>query len=504
MKQPILRNKLIIFSTLSLLTACNFFSEQRVLTQGIEYFPNGLDPAINFAVDEQHIYSQMYETLIELDGDYHTLRPKLATSWEISNDKKTYTFQLRENVHFHNGQLLTAEVVKSSIEHQLRQPLLTTLLSRIDSVNVKSDLEFNLVLKEPFASTLHALASTAIVVFWPEREKENEGETFTHYSGTGPFKLDYIEPGKEIRLISFDKYWGPKNDLARIQFKHYPDRVKREDAIVENDVDLIYAVAGYSIDRLKWIGRIDYYVQQPVSLFFLGFNNAYPPFNNPTVRKAVLHAINIPKLVLNVNRGNATVAKGPLPETYIKYDKQQQTGYDPKESRRLLKLAGYENGLTLNFYFPKVAFVRQTIVEMIKSDLKKINIELDVHYSQSWQEHDQLIRTRDCHLFMDGGKSEIIGDAENFLYGFFYSNSEFNSMNYHNKKVDRWLNEARSEPEIQKRDLLYAQIVEEILKDTPAVFLYHVKPHFAFNREKIRMLKVNPYGIVQYNRIILN
>ncbi len=102
------------------------------------------------------------------------------------------------------------------------------------------------------------------------------------------------------------------------------------------------------------------------------------------------------------------------------------------------------------------------------------------------------------------GKSEIIGDAENFLYSLFHSDSEYNTLQYKNIQVDKWLNEARIESDRQKRDQLYKQIVKAILNDTPAVFLYHVKPHFAFNREKIKSIAVNPYGIIQFNRIILN
>ncbi|MCD4691621.1 MAG: hypothetical protein K8R79_01810, partial [Calditrichales bacterium] len=169
-----------------------------------------------------------------------------------------------------------------------------------------------------------------------------------------------------------------------------------------------------------------------------------------------------------------------------------------------LKEAGYSNGMQLNFYFPKAGFLRQTIVELIKTNLSKIGITLNVKISDSWDAHNTNIKSDSSQIFIYGGKSEIIGDAHNFLYSLYYSESEYNYLQYKNIHVDKWLNQARIESDRQKRDQLYKQIVKAILNDTPAVFLYHVKPHFAFNREKIKSIAVNPYGIIQFNRIILN
>ena len=97
-----------------------------------------------------------------------------------------------------------------------------------------------------------------------------------------------------------------------------------------------------------------------------------------------------------------------------------------------------------------------------------------------------------------------MGDPENFLYSLFYSTSESNYFHYRNPEVDHWLDEAAKEPIREERNKLYQKIVNTILDDTPAVFLYHTRPHFAYNKEKIKYLPVNPYGIIQFNRIILN
>lgn len=251
-------------------------------------------------------------------------------------------------------------------------------------------------------------------------------------------------------------------------------------------------------------GKIEYHTEPAVSVFFLGFNNQTFPFNDKRVRKAILRAINVPKLVLNVNRGNAEIAKGPLSSIYFQYNKFEQSGYDLEEAIELLKQARIEKELKINFDFPNNAFTRQTIVETIKAELEKIGIVLNVRLHNSWEEYDKALSDGSAQLFINGGKSEIIGDAENILYGFFHSKSAFNSLNYHEPKIDEWLSEARLEADPIQRQLLYEKIVKQILDDIPAVFLYHVIPHFAYNSEKIKTLDVNPYGIIRFNKLEFN
>ncbi|MEJ2538141.1 MAG: ABC transporter substrate-binding protein, partial [Calditrichia bacterium] len=287
-------------------------------------------------------------------------------------------------------------------------------------------------------------------------------------------------------------------------FKFFNNDSEREKSILQNKADILYAISGFAIDRLKWLGKIEYEVIPTFSTLYIGFNLDNKILGKKEIRKAILNSINIPSLVLNILRGNSIIAKGPLPPSLFYYNEIAQDPYNLEEAKQLLKNSDAKGNLKLNLFYPKEAIVRQTILEFIKANLAKVGITLEIIPFNTWKEHNLACQSDSAQLFIGAWGSDVLGDPENFLYSLFYSTSEFNYFHYHNAKVDRWLEEAAQEPIREKRDILYQKIVRTILDDTPAVFLYHVKPHFAYNKEKIKYLPVNPYGIIQFNQIILN
>ncbi len=480
------------------MVGCTLIDNNEEIVQGISQYPKTLDPLLRSNDIEIQINMQLYETLLGLEGDTKTIRPRLAVKWTSSADYKRYTFELRPNVFFHDGSKLTANDIAISFYMQIKNNKTSTILKMIDSVEVVDQLKITFYLKYPSIVFLQALASPyGLLVIKPSNKTSIP-------AGTGPYLLEKTEPNKWIILSQFEDYWGPKGKAKNIRFLYFKERGKIENAIISDKVDIVYLVPGHSIDRLKWMEKIEYYVQRPRAVFFLGFNNTIAPFNDRRLRRAVLRAINIPILVLNTNRGNAAVARGPLPDVFFHYNNIKQESFNLQESKKLLKKAGYANGLEVNLIFPSMAFNRAILANILQSDLAKANIHLNIIYTKSWKEHDNLVNSDSCHLFITGGWPEIAGDMESMLRDFFYSKSPYNLTHYKNENVDKWLDKAKIETNIQTRNQFIRFAVKQILDDTPAVFLYHVKPHFAYNRKKVKKLVVDPYGIIQYNRIELN
>ncbi|MGD9900471.1 MAG: ABC transporter substrate-binding protein [Calditrichaceae bacterium] len=485
--------------------SCNIFFKENTVREAIRQFPNGLDPASNLNVDEVQIYSQIYESLFRISEVGNNIIPNLAKQIVIAPNNDSFIIQLRSNVYFHDGKLLCSGDVKASFEWQTQKYPKSSVFEMVDSIQILDSLQLRIILKYPYSSFPYLLASPFGLAIMSQDAIKKYGQSIKFNPvGTGPFRLVKWEPGKQIELCSYSYYWQKKNNLDAIIFKHYSDKYEREESILSDETDILYVISGYSVDRLRWLGKINYQIIPASSVFFVGFNNDSRPFHDRRVRKAVLKAINLPKLVLNVNRGNAMVANNPLPPIYLQDSKLMQDNYDIQTAKQLMKDAGYEDGLTLNFYFPKVAYYRNTIIEILKSELSKIGIILKFQEYNSWEEHTKAVKSDSSQIFIYGGKNEIIGDAESFLRSFFHSKSEFNTLHYQNARVDEWLDQARLESDPGRRQELYKKITEQILADTPAVFLYHVKPHFAYNREKIKTLPVNPYGIIQYHKIELN
>jgi len=169
-----------------------------------------------------------------------------------------------------------------------------------------------------------------------------------------------------------------------------------------------------------------------------------------------------------------------------------------------LKETGVDSGITLNMGVLKIATARQILPEIIKAQLQKAGIQVNIIYTHTWEEHDKTIKSDQCHLFLDGMQSEVVGDAELFLQHLFHSKSKYNTLNYKNPVVDDLLSKLEKEGNSGERAKLSDEIIHQIERDVPAVFLYHVKTYFAYNKEKIKKMVVNPYGLIEYHKVELN
>lgn len=484
---------------------CDISSDSEVIIESIAGFPNGLDPARNFNPEEVRIYSNIYESLLTLDSDYHTVKPNLAESWEISEDNKVYRFHLKPGIRFHDGSSLSSDAAIYSFQRQVNLDPSSPLFNMIDSFRMVDSLTFEILLKYPYAQFLYTLASVVGLKAVSKNALDKFGENIAfHPVGTGPLQLAEWEINNHISLIPFDEHRAYNRNLKKVIFKYFDDYFDREEEFKSGKIDIQFSVIGYSTDRLKWRGLVDYKIIKPVSTIFMGFNNRSEILIDRKLRKAILFALNIPYLVHNILRGNSVVARGPLPPVFFDYQEICQEGYNYQKSINLLRDAGYSKGLTLKFYYLNKFRARETIFLMLKNELEKVQIDIKLIPFYSWEELNNACRSDSAQIFWMVWESDVLGDPENFLYSLFYSKSEHNFLNYKQPLVDQWLEAARREFDSEKRQAIYRNIIRKILEDTPAVFLYHVIPLYAYNRHKIKYLPVDPYGIIQYHQIMFN
>jgi peptide/nickel transport system substrate-binding protein len=492
---------IVSFIIFLLLISCSSFENGKEITQGLYFFPDGLDPAKNTEFFEYQIFSQIYEPLLTLDDDYKTLLPCLADSWSVSENILEYTFQLRPDVQFHDGSMLTADVVQHSFMRQIHLRSDYPLFSIIDTIRSTGPLTIQIKLRHPYFPFLYSLASPNGLLVISQQALDRYGNNIDkHPVGTGPFYLDKWQEKKYITLHAFSEY-RKKSTIDKITFI-LPDSTSQSVLLFKSgEIDILYMVAAQWLDRLKWLGRIEYFVQKPLDTIYLGFNLDNNPVNKIAIRKAILMAIDIKKSVIITNRGNAIPAEGPLPPIFKGFNDLKQERYNPKSAEMLIKEAGYINGLSLNLYVFSPAYSRQMKTELIKSQLAKIGITLITKFFNEWKSFADALVDENCHLFLDGYGSELIGDPGNFLYALFHSKSPYNRVNYYNKKTDYLLEQAFQEADEQKRHQIYRSIVKIILEDTPAVYDSHIKSHFAYNSKKIKSLVVNPYDFIYFHRL---
>ncbi len=477
------------------LTGC---TDNNKVSIGIEYFPDVSKPDTDFRFYSVQITNQIFETLISLGEDYYTIQPNLATEWHMSDDGLVYSFHLRQNVTFHDGQRFTAADVKHAFDSYLTERTTWMLADKVETVTVVDSTTIQFRLLEPYSQFLYMLCSPYVFIVMKREDTRGAGKI---PSGTGPFYLADTLDHKKIVLQKNNNYWRKGNSLERVEFVVYQSDTELRKALISSEVDILYLVSGSEIDRLRWKGKIDYYVQKSNATSFFGFNLNRVPFNDIRVRRAVLHALNLPKLVHNMNRGNAHVARGPLPPIYKMAAANVQGEYDPEKAMQLLQQAGYPHGIKVRCNFPRGALSRLTIVEAVKSDLAKAGIIIDPMLLESWPEHTDSLFSPNAQMFFDGARGLFIGEPEYFLRSLYHSEAKYNFFRYNNDRVDSLLDLARIESDQSKRMATYESIVRHIIDDTPAIFYSHVIPHFAYNRLKIKKFVADPNRIIKFNHL---
>jgi peptide/nickel transport system substrate-binding protein len=503
-KKSIVRTFFLLIIDFTLLIYCNFQSGGAEIIEGIEDFPLRLDPALALKPEEIRINSSIYESLVVLDSDRRTIKPCLATKWVVSADQQVYTFTIQKNLFFHDLTPVNALALSYGFQWQLSRNPSFPLFAMIDRVEVMDSLNLKIILKYPYAPFLYALASPVGLKAISKKAIENYGDEIVHHpTGTGPFYLTQWKENDNIILKFFRSYRHSETNLDIIKYQCYKDYEVLQQKLENNEINTFFMVPGFFIDRLKWLGVVDYQVAPPTSTIFIGFNNKTPPFNIRNIRRAVSYALNQEKMVSGIFRGNSVAARGPLPPVLFDYDKAALHVYNPEKARQLMKQAGYPEGFTTTFYYLDRFRARNTIFEAIGHDLENVGVHLRMIPFYSWEDLVSASQSDSSQMFWIGWGTDMLGDAENFLYSLFYSGSPYNILHYRNEQVDRWLEESRREPDLDKRHDLYRCIIDRIREDVPIISMYHVIQIYAYNRHKIRNLPLDPYGNINYQRIVL-
>src|SRR5699024_5361695 len=179
---------------------------------------------------------QIYDTLVV--NEEEEIKPSLAESWE-QPDSKTWTFNIKEGVTFHDGSSLTAEDVKYSIEQQVDSDdsPLTVLWSDFDSVEVKDDYTIEIKTKKPMGTLLSSLT----LLFITPADSATD-EFYKEPIGSGPFKVSSFVPEQELKLTDNEEYWDGSPKLKKLEFENIPETSSRLTALETGEIDLTWTI----------------------------------------------------------------------------------------------------------------------------------------------------------------------------------------------------------------------------------------------------------------------
>jgi peptide/nickel transport system substrate-binding protein len=501
---------------------------------------SGLDPAMANDGETFRVSRQIFEGLVGVEPGTADPAPGLAESWEQSEDGLTYTFQLKEDVTFHDGTDFNAEAVCFNFDRmnnftgvaaseslsyywgKLMRGYAETGTSIYGGCEATSDTEAVITLTQPFAGFIPALSLPSFAIQSPAALEEfaadevggtAEAPVLSEYAqghpvGTGPFKFDSWAPGESVTLSAYEDYWGEQGQVQEVIFQVIGDTTARRQALESGSIDGYDLVAPADLGALEEAG-FNLVNRDPFNILYLAMNQAVPELADPTVRQAIAHAIDKEQLVAQVLPEGTEVAREFMPPAVIGWNEDVTTyEYDPEQAQALLAEAGFteDNPLTLQFNYP-VNVSRpympnpEQIYANLASQLEAVGIVL-TPVGEEWNPTylDRIQGGADHGIHLLGWTGDY-NDPDNFVGTFFASAG--NEWGFTNEELTAALTEARGLATEEEQEAAYLAINEQIMEYLPGIPLAHPVPTLAFN-ERVTSYPASPVQDEVYNMVELS
>lgn len=251
---------------------------------------------------------EVAETLLDAD-DGGQPRPALAASWTVSDDRLTWRFRLRDGVRFHDGTPLTAEAAAASLRHALGKP---GPLKQVPVAAVEADgAELVIRLSEPFGPLPAFLAHSSAQILAPAAYAEN-GQA-TQVIGTGPYRIERLEPPQRLVAARFPDYWGAKPAVERIGFLAAGRGETRALMAESGDADIVFTLDPASQKRLRANRKLQVHAVPIPRTVALKVNAGHPFLQDVRAREALSLTIDRAGIAAAILRTSEAAAGQLLP-----------------------------------------------------------------------------------------------------------------------------------------------------------------------------------------------
>ena len=339
-----------------------------------------LDPQNNNDLWCGHVYGMTHDKLVEYDYQEGKLVPELATEWSYDDATMTYTFKLREDVTFHNGEKFTAQDVIYTYERGMTFSFQQTKLKYIEKMETEGDYTLKITLNTPAAEFLEGLASSNLGILNKkaiEADAEKGGMV-----GTGPFvfKFENFKPDESVVLTRNDSYWGEAPKSKEIEYRKISEAGARVIALQTGEVDICLEVPAIEASNIDGYAGVEL-IQQPSSkLLYMAMNmGELGPdcFKDERVRKALNYATDKESIIIAMTEGYASPAQGCIAPSMFGHDPDVATyEYDLEKAKALLKEAGYDENNKLRIEFIYKGGVMAGFYEILQAQWALANIDL--------------------------------------------------------------------------------------------------------------------------------
>jgi peptide/nickel transport system substrate-binding protein len=415
-----------------------------------------LDPSVDSSAIGINVFLNIFDQLTGIGPDGSVL-PLIATRWDVTPDARTWTFTIRRNARFHNGQPVTVDDVKWTYEKIMADAKSPNraYLTQIDRIEKLNDDQIRFTLKAPFAIFNRQVSLISIL---PRKAYEEMGaQRFaTQAIGSGPFKVVKWTKDAAVELEANPDYWGGAPKFPKLTFKPVPDASARSAGLLSGALDVVPALPPPLIDSLS--SRPGVRIERVASnrVIYVGFNPNVPPMNNLKVRQAIDHAIDRETMTAKLLRGlGKPIGQIPSPVTFGYDPTIEPTKYDPALARQLLKEAGYK-GEKIVFQFPTNRFAFGTeVAQAVAGYMSQAGINVELQGMEFAAMFPLWAGNKLGAMYMFSlGISILDSDLVlNLQY-----ESGVSHGYWHDPEVDRLAKLQRGEVDADKRKKIYSQI----------------------------------------------
>ena len=428
--------------------------------------PTYMDPMVQASIGTYRVTTQMFDRLVMMDNDMN-LVPGLAESWEVIDDTTT-VFHLRQGVKFHNGEEMTSEDVKYSLERCIANPGVNYNYLIIESITCDDDYTVTIKTSAPFNALLYRLSLDAASIICKSADTSAE-EFNKNPVGTGPFKFVSWELGGDVVLDAFDYYWVCSPAVKRVIFRTIPEALNRTIGLETGEVDLAYDLGITDLESLADNASVTTLTSPSTTVWYVGMNVQKAPFDNEKVRQAVAYALDPQGYIDLVFSGEATPANYTmLPPSVDGYVSDcSDYSCNVEKAKELLAEAGYPDGFSTTLWCSDTQVMRDSAV-VIQEQLRQVGINAEVKTLESGQFQSET--GNGAHDMFIMSKTSI--DPDSMLRSMYHTEALGPSGNrcfWTTPEVDALIDEASTTTDTEHAMELYAEIQSKVAEAAPLV-----------------------------------
>jgi peptide/nickel transport system substrate-binding protein len=461
-----------------------------MLTVAIGVDPDTLDPMRQTTVLVENILGMVVESLTTVDQN-GKVQPNLATGWQETPDAMTWTFALRADVAFTDGNVFDATAVKANLDRVIDPknvcPSCGVLSKSVKLVDIIDPQHVRLLMSQPLAADLVlGLLSTASYGMLSPRIIQVGQPGYARQEkpvGTGPYILQERRPGDHVTLARNEDYWGRRPTYARQVFKVVPDEATREALVRSGQAQVTILPPISDLPSLRQDSTVRVLLAPGDRFIYFAIDTVdkqQPLLQNPQVRQALNYAINRDAIIKSTLFGAADPATSTIASSVTGYcPAPNQYTYDPDLARSMLQKAN-ASGLTVNLIAPTGRYIQDLqAAKNVASDLRVVGVNVNGPGTMDWPTYVSTVNVPPARATVD---LHMLGYAPSFLDASQPMQQMFDpaampprglaTAYYDNPTVTGLIQKAAVEPNRDARAQEYCDAEKQVWNDAPWIFLW--------------------------------